>query len=58
MPGYYSGQNKKFIKSEGRWKTVSNEQAFDYDAVDKKSWGLLVSFFRFYPDYFLDLLQA
>lgn len=58
MPGYYSGQNKKFIKSEGRWKTVSNEQAFDYDAVDKKSWGLLVSFFRFYPDYFLDLLRA
>ena len=59
MPtGYYSGQGKKWSKKRGRWETVNKEQAFDYDNVNKKSWALLISFFRFYPDFLLDLLRS
>lgn len=58
MPGYVSGQSKKFNKAKGKWENVKNEQAFDYDNIDAKSWALLISFFRFYPDYFLDMIRA
>lgn len=58
MPtGYYSGQGKHFNKKLGRWETKKKEQAIDYDTIDKKAWGLLISFFRFYPDYFLDMIR-
>lgn len=59
MPNY--GKTKrKWSTRRGRWETVKTESAFDYDSVKRKSkeWGLLISFFRFYPDYFLDLLRA
>jgi hypothetical protein len=59
MPtGYYSGQGKKWSQKRGRWETVNKEQAFDYDNVDKDAWALLISFFRFYPDFLLDLLRS
>lgn len=59
MPtGYFHGQGKKWSQKRGRWETKSKEQAFDYDSINKKSWALLISFFRFYPDYLLDLLRA
>lgn len=57
MPGYYSGQNKRFSKKKGRWETVKKERVIDYDTFDKKSWGLLISFFRFYPDIFFDIIR-
>ena len=58
MPtGYYSGQGKRWSQKRGRWETVNKEQAFDYDNVNQKSWALLISIFRFYPDFLLDLLH-
>lgn len=59
MPtGYYSGQGKTFSKKMGKWINKKKEQCFDYENVDKKSWALLISFFRWYPDYFYDLIQS
>lgn len=58
MPSYVSGQPKRFNRQKGKWETVKKEQAFDYSKVNKKSWALLISFFRFYPDYLLDLLRS
>lgn len=58
MPAYRSGDSLVQIKSTGKWVKQKKERAFDYDKINKKSWALLVSFWRFYPDYFLDLLRA
>lgn len=58
MPTGYAGEGMTYSRKEGRWKKKSKEQAFDYDAIDKKSWALLVSFFRFYPDFFYDLIRS
>nr|DAF90866.1 MAG TPA: large terminase [Siphoviridae sp. ctnMR5] len=58
MPGYFSGQGKTWSKKQGRWINTKKEQEFDYDNIDKKSWALLISFFRFYPDYLLDILRS
>ncbi len=58
MPNYGSVK-RKWSKKRGRWETEKKESAFDYDTVlnNSKAWGLLISFFRFYPDYFLDLIR-
>lgn len=59
MPtGYRADQGKTYIKSTGKWVTKKKEQAIDYDKIDKKAWALLISFFRFYPDFFYDLIRA
>lgn len=59
MPnGYRADMGKTYLKSSGKWVTKSKEKAFDYDKIDKKSWALLISFFRFYPDFFYDLIRA
>lgn len=58
MPAYRSGESRTLIKSTGKWVKNKKERAFDYDKINKKSWALLISFFRFYPDYLLDLLRA
>lgn len=58
MPAYRSGESRTLIKSTGKWVKNKKERAFDYDKINKKSWALLISFFRFYPDFMLDLLRA
>lgn len=58
MPTGYCSEGKTLIKATGKWITKKKEQAFDYDKIDKKAWALLISFFRFYPDFFLDLIRA
>ena len=58
MPAYRSGESRTLIKSTGKWVKNKKERAFDYDKINKKSWALLISFFRFYPDFLLDLLRA
>lgn len=51
-------QGYTYSKSQGRFVKKNTEQAFDYDAINKKSAALLVSFFRWYPDYYLDLIRS
>ncbi len=58
MPSGYAGEGKTFSKKLGRWVKKENTKAFDYDAVNGKSAALLISFFRWYPDYFADLCRA
>ena len=58
MPTGYRGEGRTLIKSTGKWVKNKKERAFDYDKINKKSWALLISFFRFYPDFLLDLLRA
>lgn len=58
MPAYKSGESRVLVKSTGKWVKNKKETAFDYDKINKKSWALLISFFRFYPDALLDLLRA
>lgn len=58
MPAYRSGESRTLVKSTGKWVKTKKNRAFDYDKINKKSWGLLISFFRFYPDALLDLLRA
>ena len=58
MPAYRSGDSRIQIKSTGKWVKPKRERAFDYEKINKKSWALLISFFRYYPDYLLDLLRA
>ncbi len=58
MPNY-GRVKRKWSAKRGRWETEQTSSAFDYDSIQKnsKAWGLLISFFRFYPDYFLDLIR-
>ena len=58
MPTGYRGEGRKWNKKIGRWEKTKKEQAFDYESVDKKAWGLLISFFRFYPDFWYDLIRS
>ena len=51
-------QGKRYSKKAGKWVNKETEKAFDYDEVDSTSAALVVSFFRWYPDYFADLCRA
>ena len=57
MPTYGKGKKRKWSQKEGRWKTEKTTSDFDYDTIDTKAWGLLVSFFRFYPDLWYDTIE-
>ena len=58
MPTGYANEGKRFEKKTGRWVKKDLEKAFDYDELDQESAALLISFFRFYPDYFCDLCRS
>lgn len=49
---------KYYHKQSGRWLSKETRQAFDYDSVDPESSVLLISFFRWYPDYLLDIIES
>ena len=51
-------QDYTYSKTQGRFVKKKTEQAFDYDAINQKSAALLVSFFRWYPDYYLDVIRS
>lgn len=58
MPNY-GKVKRKWSAKRGRWETEQTQSSFDYENIkNAKSWCLLISFFRFYPDYFLDLIRA
>lgn len=57
MPSYGNRQ-KTYSKSLGKWVDKKVDKAFDYNTLDMKSVALLVSFFRWYPDYFLDCIRS
>lgn len=48
---------KFYHKQSGRWLSKETTQAFDYGSVDPDSSAFLISFFRWYPDYFLDIIE-
>lgn len=49
---------KHYNKQMGRWVNNETQQAFDYENVNHESSALLISFFRWYPDYFLDIIES
>ena len=55
-------KNYKFSKQTGQWVKDEDKQKIDYDALelydDDESWGLLISYWRQYPDRLLDLLES
>ena len=55
-------KNYKFSKQTGQWVKDEEKQKIDYDALelydDDESWGLLISYWRQYPDRLLDLLES
>lgn len=57
MPTGYAGEGKIYNKALGRWEKPNKEKAYDYEQNDPKALGLLISFFRWYPDYFADVLR-
>lgn len=57
MPSGYASRGKKFSKKLHKWVDKETTQAFDYDTVDQESVAFMISFFRWYPDYFADLYR-
>lgn len=53
MPTGYS-----FSRRKGRWVKSVVQESFDYLQEDLRSEGLIISFFRWYPDYFLDVFES
>lgn len=51
-PGY------RFSRRQGRWLKEETSEKFNYLAEDTRAEGLIISFFRWFPDYFLDVLES
>lgn len=51
-------QGKKYSKSLRKWVDIEREQVRDYDNFDADAGALLLSYWRWYPDKFLDLCEA
>lgn len=58
MPGGYSGQGTKWSKIQNKWVKKNLYSAFDYENVNKKSAAFIISFFRWWPDYFADCYRS
>lgn len=58
MPTGYKGEGKTYLKSIGKWVSTEKEKVFDYEKLNTKSGALLISFYRFYPDYYADLFRS
>lgn len=57
MPTGYAGEGKTFSKKLGKWLKTSKTKTFDYQNVNKESAALIISVFRWYPDYFCDIIR-
>ena len=61
MPTGYAGEGKTYSRKLGKWLKKKTERVVDYDALteeQKRAAGLIISFFRFYPDYFFDMIRS
>lgn len=53
MPSGY-----QYSRKQGRWVKKEDAEAFDYLTEDVRSEALVISFFRWYPDFFLDVFES
>lgn len=52
-------QGLRWSKTGARWVVDDGAPTqLNYDNFDPKAWGLLVSYWRFYPDKFLDMMEG
>jgi hypothetical protein len=59
MPSAYAGVGKIFDKRTGRNYARPRTKAYDYETVnDQESVYLLISLFRWFPDFFYDVFQS
>lgn len=59
MPSGYAGFKRHYSKKTGKWSAVKTDRAYDYDAIkNAKAAALLMSMFRYYPDFFFDVFQS
>lgn len=58
MPTGYKGQRLVYVKSLGKWVDAISESAVDYATYDSDSAALMISFFRWYPDYLADVCRS
>ena len=49
---------KTYSKSQHKWVDTDKERKQNYDAYDADACALLVSYWRWYPDKFLDLIES
>lgn len=48
----------KYSTKQGRWKKIEQTKGFDYENVNVETSRFLISFFRAFPDRFLDLVES
>ena len=59
MPSGHAGRKVRFNRRANKWEVVEVESAYDYDEIEhKKSAALLISLFRWFPDFFFDVFQS
>jgi len=52
-------QGLRWNKLGARWVVDDdNPRQMNYDNFDLKAWGLLISYWRYYPDKFLDMMEG
>lgn len=52
-------QGLRWSKTGARWVVDERTpEQFTYENFDPKAWGLLISYWRFYPDRFLDIMEG
>ncbi len=51
-------QGKTYSKTLKKWIDVETEQKIDYTSIDAEAWGFLLSYWRAFPDEFLDVLES
>lgn len=52
-------QGLRWSKTGARWVVDErNPEQLNYENFDPKAWGLLISYWRFYPDRFLDIMEG
>ena len=49
---------KTYSKSQHKWVDMDKERKQNYDVYDADACALLVSYWRWYPDKFLDLIES
>lgn len=58
MPTGYKDKKVVYVKSLGRWVNTVNETVVDYNTYDTEAAALMISFFRWYPDYLADVCRS
>lgn len=58
MPTGYASRGMTFSITQDKWIPKATTNEFSYDSINQESAAFLISFFRWYPDYFADLCRA